>query len=441
MKWLQLLTLNSKDIQSNHTRTVFDRDFDRIIFSHPFRKLQDKTQVHPLPEQDFVHTRLTHSLEVSSVGRSLGRLVGAKLIEKYDGLGELITAHDFGAIVAAASLSHDIGNPPFGHSGESSISDYFIEHKGAYQTSFSETEWADLINFEGNAQGFRLLTKTAYQGLRLSNVTLATFTKYPRPSLIAIGIANKKRKSQKKFGFFETEEATFKNLAEDLGLKKIAENQWCRHPLAFLVEAADDICYHIIDLEDGCNLGLVSYEQTVQLLANIIGDKFQPNKLEAIPSIKERIGVLRALAINQLIDECVVLFMENEETLLNGEFDCSLTNEIPSKEALAQIIEVSISKIYRCRSVLETESAGYKVLNGLLEIFVPATMASVNQSMSKKDQTYFRLLPDEAQVEITNAKNAYEAIRSVLDYVSGITDSNALNLYRIVTGISLPGRR
>jgi dGTPase len=147
------------------------------------------------------------------------------------------------------------------------------------------------------------------------------------------------------------------------------------------------------------------------------------------------------LAINQLIDECVVLFMENEETLLNGEFDCSLTNEIPSKEALVQIIEVSISKIYRCRSVLETESAGYKVLNGLLEIFVPATMASVNQSMSKKDQTYFRLLPDEAQVEITNAKNAYEAIRSVLDYVSGITDSNALNLYRIVTGISLPGRR
>jgi dGTPase len=439
MKWLQLLALNSEETLSNQTRSIFDRDFDRIIFSHPFRKLQDKTQVHPLPEQDFVHTRLTHSLEVSSVGRSLGRLVGAVLIEKHDYLKQAITAHDFGAIVAAASLSHDIGNPPFGHSGESSISDYFISNAKAYQELFSDSEWADIINFEGNAQGFRLLTKTGYQGLRLSNVTLATFTKYPRPANIAS--QNKKRKSQKKFGFFDSERATFRSLAENLGLAEIDSDQWCRHPLAFLVEAADDICYHIIDLEDGCSLGLVSYEQTVQLLANIIGDKFQEEKLEAIPSVKERIGVLRALAINQLIDECVVLFMNKETELLSGEFDRSLADEIPSRDALEKIIQISITKIYRSRSVLETESAGYKVLNGLLEIFVPATIAAFDKSMSKKDQTYFRLLPEDTQIEIKKSVTAYEAIRSMLDYVSGITDSNALNLYRIVTGISLPGRR
>lgn len=439
MKWLQLLALNSEEIQGDHTRTVFDRDFDRIIFSHPFRKLQDKTQVHPLPEQDFVHTRLTHSLEVSSVGRSLGRLVGAKLIEKHKELSAFINAHDFGAIVAAASLSHDIGNPPFGHSGESSISDYFVEHSNRYQSLFSKNEWADLINFEGNAQGFRLLTKTGYQGLRLSGVTLATFTKYPRPSLIAN--PNDKRKSQKKFGFYETEREIFSDLAKGLGLEKVGENQWCRHPLAFLVEAADDICYHIIDLEDGCNLGLVSYEKTVELLANIIGDKFQEDKLEAIPSIKERIGVLRALAINQLIEECVLLFLKNEEALLSGLFDRSLADEIPSRDALAKIIEISIVKIYRSRSVLETESAGYKVLNGLLEIFVPATIGAFNQEMSKKDKTYFRLLPDDTQFEIKQSTTPYGAIRAMLDYVSGITDSNALNLYRIVTGISLPGKR
>uniref|UniRef100_UPI0040481FF5 deoxyguanosinetriphosphate triphosphohydrolase n=1 Tax=Roseivirga sp. TaxID=1964215 RepID=UPI0040481FF5 len=439
MKWLQILALEHTEINENHTRTVFDRDFDRIIFSHPFRKLQDKTQVHPLPEQDFVHTRLTHSLEVSSVGRSLGRLVGLQLCHKYTNLSALVSAHDFGAIVAAASLAHDIGNPPFGHSGESSISDYFINKETQYKPLFQNTEWADLVNFEGNAQGFRLLNKTGYQGLRLSAATLATFTKYPRPSLIEN--QDKTRRSQKKFGFFESERDTFRQLATELTLVKIGTDQWCRHPLAFLVEAADDICYHIIDLEDGCNLGLVSYDQTVLLLANIIGERFQPEKLNAIKSTKERIGVLRALAINQLIEECVALFMQKEEEILSGAFDKSLADEIPSKEALSKIIEVSITKIYRSRNVLETESAGYKVLNGLLEIFVPATLASHDKKMSKKDQTYFRLLPDETQAEIIEAANPYLAIRAMLDYVAGMTDSNALNLYRIIMGISLPGRR
>ncbi|WP_339608272.1 deoxyguanosinetriphosphate triphosphohydrolase [uncultured Roseivirga sp.] len=438
MNWLQLLSLDTPDVQQNQTRTVFDRDFDRIIFSHPFRKLQDKTQVHPLPEQDFVHTRLTHSLEVSSVGRSLGRLVGSKLIEKYDFLQNKISAHDFGAIVAAASLAHDIGNPPFGHSGESSISDYFKNAENELKSEVTEAEWADLINFEGNAQGFRLLNRPGYQGLKLSSATLAAFTKYPRPSLVEK--QDKTRRSQKKFGFYDTERTVFQELGKELGLEVLGTDQYCRHPLAFLVEAADDICYHIIDLEDGCNLGLVTYEQTVQLLANVIGDKFQPEKLEAIHSLKERIGVLRALAINQLIGECVDLFMKHEEKLLTSEFDISLADEIPSKVAMAEIINVSIEKIYRSRDVVETEAAGYRVLNGLLETLVPATLAGFKNNLSAKDKTYFRLLPTETQTEVKQANSAYIALRSVLDYVAGMTDSNALNLYRKIMGISLPGR-
>ena len=438
MNWLQLLSLDTPDLQEHQTRTVFDRDFDRIIFSHPFRKLQDKTQVHPLPEQDFVHTRLTHSLEVSSVGRSLGRLVGSKLIEKYDFLQNKVNAHDFGAIVAAASLAHDIGNPPFGHSGETSISDYFKNAEAEIKPEVNEAEWSDLINFEGNAQGFRLLNRQGYQGLKLSSATLAAFTKYPRPSLIKEH--DKTRRSQKKFGFYNTERKLFQKLGDELGLESLGTDQYCRHPLAFLVEAADDICYHIIDLEDGCNLGLVSYEQTVVLLAKVIGDKFQPEKLTAIHSIKERIGVLRALAINQLIQECVALFIQHEEKLLTAEFDISLADEIPSKNAMAEIINVSVEKIYRSRDVVETEAAGYRVLNGLLEIFVPATLAAFKKQPSAKDKTYFRLLPNETQTEIEQANSAYGALRSVLDHVAGMTDSNALNLYRKIMGISLPGR-
>ena len=335
-------------------------------------------------------------------------------------------------------MAHDIGNPPFGHSGESSISDYFKNAETELKPEVTEAEWADLINFEGNAQGFRLLNRPGYQGLKLSSATLAAFTKYPRPSLVEK--QDKARRSQKKFGFYDTERTIFQELGKELGLEVLGTDQYCRHPLAFLVEAADDICYHIIDLEDGCNLGLVTYEQTVELLANVIGDKFQPEKLEAIHSLKERIGVLRALAINQLIGECVDLFMKHEERLLTSEFDISLADEIPSKAAMAEIINVSIEKIYRSRDVVETEAAGYRVLNGLLETLVPATLAGFKNNLSAKDKTYFRLLPTETQTEVKQANSAYIALRSVLDYVAGMTDSDALNLYRKIMGISLPGR-
>jgi len=374
MNWKQLLSSNrlGKTTKAESFRSAFEQDYDRIIFSHPFRRLQDKTQVHPLPEYDFVHTRLTHSLEVSSVGRSLGKKVGEAILSKYSELAnDGFTSYDFGAIVAAAALAHDIGNPPFGHSGESAISDFFNakEKTELFKNHMSNQQWADITNFEGNAQGFRLMNQT--NGLQLTYATLAAFTKYPRPSLL--NECDKSRKSQKKYGYFQSNKMEFADLASKVGLQKFSEEGvWSRHPLAFLVEAADDICYQVIDLEDGCRLELVSYEETVDLLGGIIGKSFDPEKLGKYDSDAERIGVLRAMAIGKLVDECVAVFLEHEEQLLSGEFDKALTGLIPSANILSKIEALSIAKIYQSRKVLEKEAAGFEVLPGLLEAFSTA---------------------------------------------------------------------
>ncbi|MFY0591483.1 dGTP triphosphohydrolase [Roseivirga sp.] len=436
MNWEALLGgLESNSM--NLDRSLFEKDFDRIIFSHPFRKLQDKTQVHPLPEQDFVHNRLTHSLEVSSVGRSLGRSVGSQILKRHPSLKTHFTASDFGVITASAALAHDIGNPPFGHSGEDAISDYFLSNRQLLESEFKEQEWFDLVNFEGNAQGFRLLNKSGYQGLKLTAPTLAAFTKYPRPSKVEDQF--KPRRSQKKYGYYISEGDVFKTLATDLGLEALSENQWVRHPLAFLVEAADDICYHIIDLEDGCNLGLVSHEQTVALYAEVIGKRFNREKLNAIKSKPEQIGLLRALAIGELIAQCETLFLDNEQNILSGKYDISLTDAILAEPALLEIKKVSIDKIYRSRNVVEIEAAGFNVLNGLLETFVPAVL-SLGQ-MNKRQSVAFRLLPQDLKEELKTSTNTYLALRALLDYISGLTDSNAMSLYRKLMGISLPGMR
>lgn len=436
MNWETLLG-GVRDHEKDTDRSIFDRDFDRIIFSHPFRKLQDKTQVHPLPEHDFVHNRLTHSLEVSSVGRSLGRTVGAVILQRHAVLQQSFTSSDFGVITASASLAHDIGNPPFGHSGEDAISDYFVSNKNIIESEFTEQQWFDLINFEGNAQGFRLLNKSGYQGLKLTAPTLAAFTKYPRPS--KVGDNFKPRRSQKKYGFYSSESETFQSLAKNLELHQLSEMQWCRHPLAFLVEAADDICYHIIDLEDGCNLGLINHDDTISLYAEVIGSKFNETKLRSIKSKAEQISLLRAMAIGELIKQCVALFLDNEGEILSGQYDTSLTDDIPAESSLLAIKKVSIEKIYRAQHVVEIEAAGFNVLNGLLEAFVPATLSG--GEMSKRQSVAFRLLPTDLKEEIGQSEDSYTALRALLDYISGLTDSNAMSLYRKLTGISLPGMR
>ncbi|MTI23295.1 deoxyguanosinetriphosphate triphosphohydrolase [Fulvivirga sp. RKSG066] len=439
MEWKQLLSNQRKGQnkqEHNVGRSAFEQDYDRIIFSHPFRRLQDKTQVHPLPEHDFVHTRLTHSLEVSSVGRSLGKLAAETLLQRHKELQSTYSIHDFGAIVAAASLTHDIGNPPFGHSGEDSISEFFKFGEGqAYQRLVSEAEWQDLTNFEGNAQGFRILNKDRYQGLKLTYATLAAFTKYPRQSIIAN--PDKSRRSQKKFGFFQAEKETFKEIAEQTGLLNYGDYTWGRHPLAFLVEAADDICYNLIDLEDGCRLGLVSFDETVELFAMILKERFNKEKLERIDSLDERIGTLRAMSVGKLIAECNELFIDNEQSIFDGSFDQALTDEIPSAEVLEKVVALSIKKIYRSRLVMETEAAGFEVLPGLLEAFTSAVIEEENHR--KKHVSLLRLMPEEVLREIRREQSSvYDKLMCCVDFVSGLTDTHAISLFRKIKGISHP---
>jgi len=446
MNWTQLLNAGrpgSSSASQHPTRSPFQQDYDRIIFSQSFRSLQDKTQVFPLAGQDFAHTRLTHSLEVSSVGRSLGSGVGHALIQKHPEL-EGFTAHDFGAIVAAAALAHDIGNPPFGHAGEAGISEFFQKYRerATIQEAMSEAEWADICNFEGNAQGFRLLNQDNRQGLRMTYAMLGAFTKYPRPSLLTN--AEKERKSQKKYGFHQHDQKLFSSMAAVLGLLPLDDSltSWCRHPLAFLVEAADDICYTIIDLEDGTTQGWINYQETETLLVNIIGNRFDKVRLSQQNSIPEKTGTLRAMAISQLIEEIVKVFLDNEPAMLDGSFDKSLSSLIPSSGHLRSIQDISVDKIYRSRQVIEREAAGFEVLHGLLEVFVPPLLHQfLNRPMSWKEKCMMRMLPKETQYDVGASESLYEKLLFLMDYISGLTDSKALNLFRNIRGISLPGVR
>ena len=447
MKWEKLLARgrfgdDPGDTPTQVVRSEFEVDYDRIIFSSPFRNLQDKTQVFPLPEHAFVHTRLTHSLEVSSVGRTLGKAAGEILLEKYPHLHKTgISSYEIGGIVAAASLTHDIGNPPFGHAGEEAISDFFKFHSAGncWERHVRSDQWSDLCTFEGNAQGFRMLVSKQF-GLKLTYATLAAFTKYPRPSLIPQrDIA---RKSQKKYGFFINQLADFELMGAFLGLEKSSSECWLRHPLAFLVEAADDICYSIIDLEDGCTLGLVSFEDTVKLLAPILKDKFDPEKLKKPRTESQNLGALRALAIGELIRETVELFAQYEESMCKGNFDKALTDIIPSAKALQEISSVSVNRIYRSKVVLEKEAAGFQVLEGLLSVFSQALYHQFYNpdQFSGQDKSILRLLPEDFPLKGWGAEvNPYPMLRSLVDFISGMTDKYALNLYRRVKGISFPG--
>lgn len=388
-----------------------------------------------MPEHDFVHTRLTHSLEVSSVGRSLGKKVGEVILQRHSQLNDSYSLFDFGAIVAAASLTHDLGNPPFGHAGEDAISDFFVHHNqgNLFKDKVTEEEWSDLTKFEGNAQGFRILNKNQF-GLKLTYATLGAFTKYPCPSLFPE--RDKKKKSQKKFGFFQTEKEIFTSIATDLGLPKEGENAWVRHPLAFLVEAADDICYSIIDLEDACSLGLVSFEETVGLLAAILKKDFNREKLDRLYGQHEKIGTLRAMAIRQLIEECSQIFLDHENQLMDGKFDEALTDLCPSRESLKAIIKTSVEKIYRARHVVEIETAGHEILPGLLEEFTKTGVYLMNEKGTpRKYENISLLLPVEIRHEIRESANYYTMLRLVIDFISGLTDRHALSLYRQMKGL------
>jgi dGTPase len=454
MEWQKLLSrrLLCEDVNVHQIveRSEFQRDFDRIVFSSAFRRLQDKTQVFPLPENDFVHTRLTHSLEVSCVGRSLGNIVGAEIIKRYPDLKNSYTQFNFGEIVAAACLAHDIGNPPFGHSGEDAIAEYFKSGSGKEFEHLinDKKKWNDLTRFEGNAQGFRIITRLQNPnikgGLRLTCATLASFTKYPKESLIPDEEISGKKKMFKKFGFFQSEKDLFIEAAKETGLKKRSRGKnllwWHRHPLAFLVEAADDICYRIMDLEDGFRLNLLSFSETEELLMQLV-DQNDLRSYEGRDS-NDKIGYLRAKAINSLIGEVKTAFLDEEKNILDGKCNDDMLTLINSGDHLNYIKNLSIERIYSYRSVVEREAAGYEVLGGLLDIFIKAVNEFASDAKpSFRSKNIIKLLPK--QFLEKNGKpneNIYERLLRITDFVSGMTDSYAISIFRKIKGISLPGR-
>lgn len=443
MHWEQLLSLKrqgdtSKRLrkEQDDTRLGFEVDYDRIIFSAPFRSLQDKTQVIPLSKTDFVHTRLTHSLEVSVVGRSIGRLVGKKIIEKYPHLKEIhgFQANDFGAIVAAASLAHDIGNPPFGHSGEKAIGEYFSIGKGQkYKDQLTAKEWQDLIDFEGNANGFSVLTSSRLGiegGVRLTYAVLGAFMKYPKESLPKKPTQNI---SDKKYGFFQSDKEFFKEVAEELGLipnKTGDDIGYERHPLAYLVEAADDICYTIIDFEDGINLGLVSEDFALEYLIKLVKDTIDTPKYQTLTNKEDRISYLRALAIGNLINDAVRVFIENEEAILKGEFPYALMDKSKYKAQIDDIIQLSVKKIYQSREVIEKEITGYQIINNLLDKFCTAYNNDFDNSKTNFDSLLLKILPEK---HLVKKDTLYERLLHICHFVSLLTDGNAVLYNKIIT--------
>jgi dGTPase len=445
MNWEQLLSLkrhgdSNKRLRNeqDETRLGFDVDYDRIIFSPEFRSLQDKTQVVPLSSTDFVHTRLTHSLEVSVVARSLGRRVGVKVLEKHPYLKEIhgYKANDFGAIVAAAALAHDIGNPPFGHSGEKAIGHFFKSGVGQrFKDQMSPKEYQDLCDFEGNANGFKVLTQDkqgSKGGLRLSYATLGTFTKYPKESLPVKPNSNI---ASKKYGFFQTEKSSFLDVASELGMKKLNDQniQFSRHPLAFLVEAADDICYTIIDFEDGINLGLIEEDYALEYLINLVRHTINTEKYNSLSSTKERVSYLRALAISTLIEDAVSLFMANEKQILDGDFHVSILDKSKYQAQINDIIKLSIEKIYNADEVIDKEISGFEILNELLSRFISSVNNNYNNIPSSYDKLLLKLLPKE--LDILN-DSIYTRVMNVCYFISLFSDKKAVLTYKKIKGLA-----
>ncbi|MDT7829114.1 dNTP triphosphohydrolase [Pricia sp. S334] len=446
MDWSTLLSLKRHGDthirlrkEQDDTRLGFEVDYDRIIFSAAFRSLQDKTQVIPLSKTDFVHTRLTHSLEVSVVGRSLGRVAGKQILEKHPQLKELgYRFNDFGAITAAAALAHDIGNPPFGHSGEKAIGEFFVNGKGKkYRSALSDVQYQDLIDFEGNANGFRLLTqsrKGVEGGLRLSYATLGAFMKYPKASL-------PKRPSShvadKKFGFFQSGQEAFVEIAGELELltrNKVEETSYARHPLTYLVEAADDICYTIIDFEDGINLGLISEDYALEYLIKLVQNNINTKKYNLLHLQEDRLSYLRALAISTLISDAISVFDTNEEKILNGTFNTSLLEQSKYQAQIKDIIALSVNKIYRSSEVIEKEIAGYRIISDILEVYTDALIRKRAHKASNYDALMLKTLPESYRNTETSI---YDILLNACCYVASLSDSAAVHIHNKIMGRQL----
>ncbi len=441
MDWKHLLSTKRTGQSTTpavHDRTQFQRDFDRLVFSSPFRRMQDKTQVFPLPGSVFVHNRLTHSLEVASVGRSLGNNVSKFLRDQHG--DSLPLADELGSVVAAACLAHDMGNPPFGHSGEKAISDFFKNGKGQHLEKLIDNPaiWNDFIDFEGNANALRVLThKFAGRrdgGFALTYTTVASVVKYPYSS---------GHGTLKKYGFFQSEEMTYLNIASELGLRETRKGVFARHPLVFLVEAADDICYQVMDIEDSHKLGILSTGETRELLMAFYDPSTELEQIRRIDEVcsevtdtNEQIAYLRAGIIGKLVGTCTDIFIKNQDDILEGIFEGALTDRLEGAmdTAMKECRNAGFEKIYRHPSVVEIEIAGFKILGTLLDEFVQAVLAP-NHYYSG---LLLPFIPQQYKVPV-NAP-VHLRIQTVIDFISGMTDVYALDLYRKINGMGLTGK-
>ena len=443
MEWKQLISnkrfgQEHKHAERHDDRSEFKRDYDRLIFSSAFRRLQNKTQVFPLPGSIFVHNRLTHSLEVASVGMSIGNDISRRIIKKQPDLKDTLV-EEIGTIVSAACLAHDLGNPPFGHSGEKAIQTFFSEGPGLKIKPMVSSEfWDDITHFEGNANAFRILTHR-FKGRRqggfvMTYSMLASIVKYPFASSLA--------GNHGKFGFFASEAESYKKIADELGIScKSAPGEplkYARHPLVYMVEAADDICYEIMDIEDSHKLKILSYAETEHLLLSFFDEDIQQKIRqriidEELTDENEKVVYMRASVIGKLENECVAAFLAHEEEILAGTFEGSLIDHISErqKKAYKECEKTSYSKIYQSKPVLDIELSGYQIMATLMKVFVEA---AVNPSRFYSKQLLRRV---SSQYDIEN-ENLEERIMAVLDYISGMTDIYALDIYQKINGISLP---
>ncbi len=443
MEWKQLISnkrfgQEHKHAERHDDRSEFKRDYDRLIFSSAFRRLQNKTQVFPLPGSIFVHNRLTHSLEVASVGMSIGNDISRRVIQKRPELKETLV-EEIGTIVSAACLAHDLGNPPFGHSGEKAIQTFFSEGPGQKIKSMVSSEfWDDITHFEGNANAFRILTHR-FKGRRqggfvMTYSMLASIVKYPFASSLA--------GNHGKFGFFASEAESYRKIADELGIFcKSAPGEplkYARHPLVYMVEAADDICYEIMDIEDSHKLKILSFAETEHLLLSFFDEDIQQKIRqriidEELTDENEKVVYMRASVIGKLENECVAAFLAHEEEILAGTFEGSLIDHISErqKKAYKECEKISYSKIYQSKPVLDIELSGYKIMATLMEVFVEA---AVNPSRFNSKQLLRRV---SSQYDIEN-ENLEERIMAIIDYISGMTDIYALDIYQKINGISLP---
>ncbi|BCX88587.1 dGTPase [Methylomarinovum tepidoasis] len=418
-------------------RTEFARDYDRLIFSSAFRRLQDKTQVFPLAKSDYVRTRLTHSLEVASVGRSLGMVAAEVIRRREPALRDTVVPQDVGTLVAAACLAHDIGNPPFGHAGEDAIREWFAAWPGLAR--LEEAERADLLGFEGNAQGFRTLTVLQNPGqpggLQMTCAMLAVMAKYPRASVV--DPAQARGAGGRKFGFFQSEAGLFREVAETVGLlpRPGGGLAWYRHPLTFLLEAADDICYHVIDIEDGFKAGVVDFDTLYQLHRPFLEQRHR-QRLERLDDPAQQASYCRSVTIDRVIRQAVAVFERHYESILTGRFDALLLDHIEQAAAFVVFKRVAESRVYYARPVVEVKACGFEVIAGLLDAFVRAIEDAAAGSPSSRSRTLLRLMP--RPLADPAALPPYQRALLATDFIAGMTDSYAVELYQRIRGIALP---